>query len=401
MGSQQKIAIVTSPFLGHIHPTIAVGKSLIDLGYDVYWISMLPYIGGIIPPKGKFFLIEDKLAVFDTKQKVHFGMESLYRLYENDLIPLNKHLYEPTKELFCKESFDAVITDHQAFVGAILAYEFNLPCITSVTAPAAIDQSESFPEVINYEKSQIVKLQEHFGIDLNYPLVCSSALTIIYSSEFFLQSYNFPESYMFVGPSLGGRYEESVSFHEIDNIKKGRPIALVTMGSILKREAVFIDKIIEAFKEEDIDIILIGDPNLKDVWPDNFHVFSYIPQVKVMKEVQVVICHGGHNTVCEALSKSVPVIAIPVVNDQSYVATKVVKTGCGLRLKYKRLKPEHLRAAVSEIFAKENYKEAALKVKKSFDKAGGEERAAQLIHEFIIKNERVSLSIQPDKRENM
>lgn len=130
---------------------------------------------------------------------------------------------------------------------------------------------------------------------------------------------------------------------------------------------------------------MVASPDMKSKWPKNFHVFSYIPQLRVLDVVDLVICHAGHNTVVEALNKGIPIVAIPIVHDQSYIAGKVVKSGAGLRLKYKRLTSGLITEAVNEILANPAYKLAAQRIEKSFQLSGGEQRAANIIEKHIAQ----------------
>jgi len=379
-----KIAFIVPPFLGHFHPTLSIGEELIRNGYKVYWIAMPEGFQHVIPEGGHFLKIKEYSST--ATGIINFGMESLQGLYEDILVPINKFMYDEIKPYILSEGFDVIITDHQAFVGAILAHEFNIPYITSVTAPAAIERSKEFPEVINFERNQIVKLQQYFGINKTEPLVCASPLTLVYSTTQFLQSENFPLNYQFVGPSIKNRIEHYIQIKEIDQIEPSKPKILVTIGSILKLDQTLVDKMIEAFKDENVSIILVADPGIKDEWPSNFFVYPYIPQLKVLEKVNAVICHAGHNTVCEALRFGLPLITLPMVNDQSYIATKVCKCGAGIRLKYKRLKSHHLKNSVQELLSNPTYRAAAQRIKESFEEAGGSRRASELIEQFMIQS---------------
>ncbi|MBN2485677.1 MAG: hypothetical protein JXB34_06860 [Bacteroidales bacterium] len=380
-----KIAIITPPLWGHTYPTIAIGEKLIEMGYGVCWISMLDYLEYVLPKHARYIQLPGNKVISGMIGYKQYGMQSICNLYEDDLLPLNRHMHQSLSNILEREKFDAVITDQQAFAGAIAAFQHNIPFVTSVTAPAAIDPSNAFPEVLNFEKSKIVLLQKQLGISLNYPLVCSSPLTLVYSSEYFLGGNVFPESYKFIGPSINNRSNENWELPEQICQNRGRQKILVTMGSVLNRESLFIDKIIEAYNNENIEVILVADPTLRENWPDNFWVFPYISQMKVLEQVDAVICHGGQNTVSEALSLGLPVMVIPVAYDQSYVATKLVNSGAGIRLKYKRLTTRQLKAGLYELLENNSVKQAAQKVKESFDTAGGAQAGAKLVHKFICR----------------
>jgi MGT family glycosyltransferase len=379
------VAIVTWPYFGHIYPTLSLGASLLSRGFRVVWICHIQSIAYMLPEGGEFILIDnDELSEAEIQAGKPYGMQSLKDLYENTLVPKNEIMYRQLESICHNQKFDFIVTDQQAFSGALFAHQHNIPYATSVTAPAAIDPSPEFPEVHEYEKDQVVKFQQSMGCNIPEALVWSSPVTLVYTTEIFLQKFDFPSSHHFIGPSISKRKEWDIDISAIENQKGHRPIVLVSMGSVLPREPGFIDKVVAAFESLDIAVVVVTDPALRASWPENFFVYHYIPQLRVLQFVDAVICHAGHNTVCEALSVGIPLVTIPVAYDQSYVATKVTNSGAGLRLKYRRLSSEGLRSALMKILAEPGYKIAAQKIQQSFMDAGGEKYAAELITAQLV-----------------
>lgn len=141
----------------------------------------------------------------------------------------------------------------------------------------------------------------------------------------------------------------------------------------------------DAFKEEDLTVVVVSDPQLFEQWPDNFMVYQQVPQLDLLPHLDGVVCHGGHNTVSETLSNGIPLVVIPIAYDQSHVAGRVVRTEAGERLNFNRFKAHHLREAVQQILNNPSYREAAQKVGQSFMEAGGASTAANLLEEAITK----------------
>ncbi len=402
----KKIAIITPPLFGHTFPTVSLGKELIKRGHEVYWFNM-PFMSEIIPQEGNFIPLEDPneregegqseveqtfTSLGGTTEKSrnsnHFGIESLKVLYTDVLVPLNHYLYDKIGPMIDKTGFDLIVTDQQAFAGAALAYNKNIPFVTSVTTPAPIDLSEDYPEVMSFENGQIVDFQKSRDIPLEHPLVCKSPVTLIYGTTQFILNDKFPGNYKFVGPCFQDRYDNEIDISEYIKFDKNQPIVLVTMGSVLARETRLIDKFVEAFHDEKLNIILIADPEIKDKWPDNFNVYQKIPQIKVLEKVQAVVCHAGYNTVSESLGNGVPLITLPVAYDQSYVATRVKESGAGIRLKYKRLTTKALKESINELLLNENYTNAAYALKESYKEAGGAISGADHIEKMLSETKK-------------
>lgn len=56
--------------------------------------------------------------------------------------------------------------------------------------------------------------------------------------------------------------------------------------------------------------------------PGNPIVVNYAPQLELLKIADLTITHAGVNTTLESLSNGVPLVAIPITNDQPGVAAR-------------------------------------------------------------------------------
>ena len=54
-----------------------------------------------------------------------------------------------------------------------------------------------------------------------------------------------------------------------------------------------------------------------------------MPQLALLRHVDAVVCHGGHNTLCEALALGLQLVLAPVRDDHPLVADQVVAAGAG------------------------------------------------------------------------
>ncbi len=108
----------------------------------------------------------------------------------------------------------------------------------------------------------------------------------------------------------------------------------------------------------------------------NVIVRAFVPQLALLSHVDAVVCHGGHNTTCEALAHGLPLVIAPIKDDQPIVADQVVAAGAGVRVKFGRVQAAELRAAVERILAEPTFRTAAERVRASFAAAGGAAAAA-------------------------
>lgn len=391
-----RFAFVVPPLTGHINPTLSIGAVLLQQGHEVAWISLDASLEKRIPEGGKLLLISydendvqkresEKYLDIITK-KIVYGIDSVKFLYEEVLIPLNRHSYEGVLSLLDVYRPDVVINDHQMFVGAVAAIKKGIPYATSVTAPAAIKVMDELPKVNEWEMNQILGLQKELGMEGEHPVACSELLTMVLTSKEFFGEMELNGNYRFVGPVIYRRSNETVFNWEDLQKVESRPKILVSIGTTFDHEhkKSFFAKVIAALAGEDLSVVVVSDPDLFDSWPDNFMVQRHVPQLELLAHLDAVVCHGGHNTVCETLSHGLPLVVIPIAYDQSHVAGRVVRVGAGLRLNFNRFKAVHLRDAVHQILEDAGFRSAAMKIKASFETAGGTSRAAELLAELAM-----------------
>lgn len=383
-----RFAFIVPPLHGHVNPTLSLGAELLTRGHEVGWITLDPSLGNRLPAGGQLLLAEydqDSEAYLDqiTKKNVS-GIESIKFLYEEVLIPLNRFMYEGINTLLDRFKPDVVINDHQLFAGAIAAYNRHMPYATSVTAPAAIKMVEDLPGVHDWEVKQIVGLQQELGVPGNDAIVLSEKLTLVYTSKDFFGYMDTPDHYKFIGPVFNNRHTPPPFNWEKLSQMGTDPRILVSIGTTFdhayKKE--FFSKVIDAFANEAVTVIVVSDEDLFGRWPSNFIVQSRVPQLDLLPHLDGVVCHGGHNTVCETLSHGLPLVVIPIAYDQSHVAGQVTQAESGVRLNFKRFKAPHLREAVWEILKNPVYKQAAQRIQDSFERSGGAATAADLLEDL-------------------
>ena len=66
--------------------------------------------------------------------------------------------------------------------------------------------------------------------------------------------------------------------------------------------------------------------------PDNMTGAAFLPQPAIMPQVDLVITHGGNNTVTEAFHHGKPMVVLPLFWDQVDNAQRLAETGFGARL---------------------------------------------------------------------
>jgi MGT family glycosyltransferase len=119
---------------------------------------------------------------------------------------------------------------------------------------------------------------------------------------------------------------------------------------------------------------------------------GFLPQPAILPMVDLVITHGGNNTVTEAFHNGKPMIVLPLFWDQVDNAQRVEETGFGVRLPAYDFEDSELTGAVDRLLADNMLRDRLAAMSARIRGTSGTARAAELI-------ERVAVTGQPVPRE--
>jgi MGT family glycosyltransferase len=117
--------------------------------------------------------------------------------------------------------------------------------------------------------------------------------------------------------------------------------------------------------------------------PPHILLAGHVPQLALLPHMDAVVCHGGQNTVCEALASGLPLVVTPMRHDQPIIARQVADAGAGIALRIDELRATELRLAVRAVLDDPSYRDAAGMVRDSFTAAGGAAAAADHLETLV------------------
>jgi len=113
-----------------------------------------------------------------------------------------------------------------------------------------------------------------------------------------------------------------------------------------------------------------------------------LKQTEILPVVDLVITHGGNNTVTETLFFGKPMIVLPVFSDQYDTSQRLVEKKLGLRLDPYNSTESELLGAVSTILHDHQLKDRVEKISKRIKSSKSKLIAAQLIENLVIENKK-------------
>jgi MGT family glycosyltransferase len=154
-----------------------------------------------------------------------------------------------------------------------------------------------------------------------------------------------------------------------------------SFGTLLERKDL-LEMIAAACADLEVQLVLSarGDAAIPSAqFAGSPIVVAHAPQLELLKRAALCITHAGLNTVMESLSFGVPMVALPITNDQPAVAARVRRVGAGEVIPPGRATAVQLRGAIERVLHAPGYRQAAVQMQRSIAQAGGVRRAADII----------------------
>jgi MGT family glycosyltransferase len=374
---------VVPPLTGHVNPTIALAQLLAARGHRVAWTGHANAIARLLPPGAELLALDENDVVAQQSEirarlETARGLLAFKQLWEDFFIPLARGMLAGVEKSVDAFRPDVLLVDQQALAGALIARRRGLRWATLATTSARLaDSLEGLPKVKDWIDERLAALEREAGVPPMPDPDLSPRLVLVFSSELLAGAGRFPPQARFVGPAIEGRPEPAPFPWE--RLATGTRL-LVSLGTVNAAHGAPLYRVLaEALSAEPLQVILVAPPEVAGPMPANFLVRERVPQLALLAQVTAVLCHGGHNTVCETLAQGLPLLAMPIRDDQPVIAQQVVECGAGLRLRFGRTSASELREAVRRILSETGFREAALRVQASFRAAGGAAAAADAI----------------------
>jgi zeaxanthin glucosyltransferase len=201
-------------------------------------------------------------------------------------------------------------------------------------------------------------------------------------AEFEFPRQNLPQCFHFTGPYSRPDSREPPSF-PFEKLT-GQPLIYASMGTLQNKLIGVFENIAQACVGLDAQLVIAlggGNPASLTNLPGSPLVVSYAPQLELLQKATLTITHAGMNTALESLSNGVPMVAIPIANDQPGVAARIAWTGTGEVITLPKLTSSRLQTAVKQVLTEDSYKQNAVRLQAAIHRAGGVSRAADIVEQ--------------------
>lgn len=356
-------AVVAPPYSSHFQALQAVAGELLLRGHHVTFFQQVDAARWLDDPRIGFIAL-------DTTRHPPGSLDQALQLAAQASGPLRllrliRHL-ATSSAMLCEQlpaalreaHIDAVLADEMEPAGALIAEALGLPWISMACAlpvnreaglPLAVMPFPPGRDARLYEGSERVHdwlmkplqqvldatCQRH-GLPLRQGLQgCLSPLLQISQT---LPGFDFPREHLPEHFHALGPWRRSSSATGSWPVDPSRPLVFASLGTLQGHRFGMFLRITKACRLRNVQLLvahcggLSAEQQVRLIEAGADFVTDFAPQRWAVQAAQVVISHGGLNTVLDAVAAHTPLLVMPVAFDQHGVGARVAHHGLGLVL---------------------------------------------------------------------
>jgi MGT family glycosyltransferase len=404
------------PGTGHLNPLAALARRLQQRGHSVVIFGVADVesrvkaagidfclIGQSDYPPGTLEKLDHRLGEMTALQVLRFTMERVRNTA--------RMILRDGPEAVRNVKVDALLIDETEMANNIAEY-LGLPFVSLALIPPMVKDNRYPPFYFGWSGSQrwwarlrneiairvltriaapifdgVNEYRVAWGLEVGVPEDGLSKLAQITqlprALEFDIEPL--PPHLYYTGPFVDAAQRPAVDF-PWDRLD-GRPLVFASLGTLQNRSRDIFRKIAEACAGLNVQLVISLGGGLE---PDRLGALSgdplvvrFAPQLEIVKRASVVITHAGVNTVLESLAEGVPLVCIPLGNDQPGVAARVAAHAAGVVVPPRKANAKRLRSAVQAVLEDESYRRAARKIQTAMSEIDGLERAADIVEDVL------------------
>lgn len=394
---------------GHLHPLVPLAHALQQAGHEVAFAvgSTLQRVvepagfrvfptGGYSQPDPEEQQIRTQLATMPP------GLETELFIYTRLFCGVSPRLRTPQLVEIAKEWQPDMLIREAGEYGAVIAAEhLGLPHATVAFATALKGMALFERDAA----AQLDPLRQSWGLEPDPQLTAIYRyLCLSYSPPTFsLQKIGeaelpdaVPVTTHFIRPDIFDQADQQGLPDWISELPD-RPTVYITLGTEVNKDPQFypglLQTIIAGLREAEINLIVtLGrdkDPADFGPQPPNVHIEPYIPQSLLLKRCDLIVMHGGSNTLLAAVDDSLPMVIVPLIADQFFNAEVVQNLRLGKVVQQDQLTTDNIRAAVDEVLTNPTYRQNTARLQAEMRNLPDQSYAVELVERVAAKREPV------------
>lgn len=395
---------------GHVHPLMPLARALKGAGHRIAFVSRASHAPMMEADGYDYFPVGGDIAGDPEFQQVKAEVEAMPTTFETEMLNYTRlfcgvgpRLRTPDLiEIAERWQADMVIREAADYGSLIAAEKSGLPHAT-VAFSSALQCMSIFERDA---ASQLDRTRVKWGLPPDPDLKAlyrylhlsfappSFGTHAVGEFDGFGTNALIPPTTHFIRTALFDNAANESLPAWIDQLPD-QPTVYATLGTEISKEPEFwpstMQTIIEGLRDAPINLIVtIGrgqDPALFGPQPANVHIEQYIPQSLLLPHCDLMVMHGGSNSLLAALEIGLPVVIVPLIADQFFNANIVESMKIGQVVRRNELSPTSIRAVVDEVMGKPIYKQNVRKLEAEMHTLPDIQHAVELIERVAATRE--------------
>ena len=399
----RRFLFTTTAGYGHFHPLVPLARALQQAGHAVAFAASPSGCPKIEAAGFTCFPVSGDLQTDPEYQQVRAQLQTMPMGLKNELFRYPRlfcgipaRVRTPSLvEIARTWQADMLIREAGEYCAVIAAEHLGLPYAT--VAFAAALQGMAF-----FEREAAAHLDP---VRRQWGLAPDPALTALY--RYLYLAYSPPTfSLQDVGaPGGAGAIPATTHFIRPDIFDQAGPESLpawvaglpaqptiyVTLGTEVNKEPEFypgvLQTIIAGLRDAPVNVVVtLGrdkDPADFGPQPANVHIERYIPQSLLLPRCDLMVMHGGSNSILAALDAGLPLVVVPLIADQFFNAQARKSLGLGQVVPWEQLTPATIRTAADEVLTNPLYRQTARRLQAEMHALPGQEHAVALVETVL------------------
>ncbi len=388
-----RVLFATHATSGHYHPLVPLAKALQDAGHEVAFVTSKFFCQSIEAsgfeclPAGYDLDTHWSEATIEKQfpeyAKVPQGLEKMRWMASNIFAGLMLEQMVPDLLIRVDEwQPDVLVREPSEFSAAIVGEKLHIPYATA--GWPLFFPHELWLELVGEELNEI-RTEYELPVDEQLSMLHPYLYMAFAPPEYAGDPDNIPPTAHLFRPDPFDRSGPEDLPDWIDDLPD-QPTIYATLGTVFNDEPGVFELIIDAFREEPVNLIVtVGrnqDPTRFDPLPDHIHVERYIPQSLLLPYCDLVIAHSGYNTVVNVLGAGLPMVSVPVGGDQEVQAKPGVRMGASIMIPPNERSADAIREGARKLLADSTYRENAERFRDRLQVMPGPDQAVLLLEQL-------------------
>jgi len=390
-----KVLFTTQPASGHFHPLVPFARELVAAGHEVAIATSRSFcptveaLGFRAIPVGLDWLESEPAVAFPEFKDVHPEEHTWFFFsifFDKGLRAMLPDLLEAAASW----RPDVIVREYWEPAGGFAAERLGIPSATAGIGLFFPPQMfrDYFGQTIDELRSQY-DLPPDPGAERLFGDLFLNILPPRYQSS----EVKLPPNTEHIRPCVFDNIGDATLPEWVHSLAD-RPTVYASLGTVLNQATGVFERILEGLRDEPINLILTvgrnGDPARFGPQPENVRIEQFIPQSLLFPHCDVVVTHGGYNTVMAALSAGLPMLILPMGTDDPFHAQCCAELGVAKPLFPVDATADAIRSAVSEVLGNPSYRERAASMRRAIEAQPGPGRVVELLSQLARSRESAS-----------